>query len=192
MSSNPPSLLPQWESRGPFVHYARHYYEKAIFILTGGFNHAIRHSRRSGNPEPWSCAKTVMPAWTRRVDRTTSHLDHSCIFAQGWIGERVLDSRCGENDGRRGQLKYPVEHCPKSGGHAGGHDRDKAKCRRHQEKTRRATATVAPADFFFATNSRPFPDASRAAGSATPATPTRRCGAGDRVGAEPGIVLPAI
>ena len=29
------------------------YYENAIVILTGGFNQAIRHSRRRGNPEPF-------------------------------------------------------------------------------------------------------------------------------------------
>ena len=103
---------------------------------------------------------------------------------------RALDSRCGENDGE--QMKDPVEHRPQSGGHAGGDALDEAKCWRHQEKTRRATATVAPADFCLATNRRLAPDASRAAGSATPATPTRRWGAGDGVGAKPGMLLPAI
>ena len=58
-----------------------------------------RQPRRNGNPEPWSCAKTVMPAKTRRVDSPTSHLEHSCIPASGWMVERALDSRCGENDG---------------------------------------------------------------------------------------------
>ena len=74
------------------------YYEKAIFILTGVFAKSIRHSRRSGNPEPPSCAKTFMPAKTRRVQSPTSHLNHPCRPASGWMGERVLDSRCGEKE----------------------------------------------------------------------------------------------
>ncbi len=107
---NPPSLWSQREFSATFVPYSRHYYAKAIFILTGGFNQAIRHSRRSGNPEPTSCAKTVLSAKTRRVDSPISHLDHSCGPASGWMGKRVLDSRCGEND--RGQIKGPVVTTP--------------------------------------------------------------------------------
>ena len=112
---DPPSLLSQREFSATFVPYSRHYYAKAIFakaifILTGGFNQAIRHSRRSGNPEPPSCAKTVLSAKTRRVDSPISHLDHSCRPASGWTGKRALDSRCGEND--RGQIKGPVVTTP--------------------------------------------------------------------------------
>ena len=47
----------------------RNYYEKAIFILTGGFNRAIRHSRRSGNPEPF------LPSNLMRVCRKWSSWD---------------------------------------------------------------------------------------------------------------------
>ena len=86
----------------------RNYYEKAIFILTGGFNQAIRHSRRSGNPEPPSCAKTVLSAKTRWVDSPMSHLDHSCRPPSGLMGEKALDSRCGEND--RGPAKATHEY----------------------------------------------------------------------------------
>ena len=68
------------------------------------------NSRRSGNPEPPSCAKTVGSAKTRRVDSPISHRDHSCRPASGWTGKRALDSRCGEND--RGQIKGPVVTTP--------------------------------------------------------------------------------
>ena len=91
---DPPSLLSQREFRATFVPYSRRYYAKAIFakaifILTGVFNQAIRHSRRSGNPEPPSCAKTVGSAKTRRVDSPTSHQSHSRGPASGWMGERL-------------------------------------------------------------------------------------------------------
>ena len=48
-------------------------------------------------------AKTAMATKSRRVGRPTSHLGHSCIPASGWMWTRALDSRCGENDGSRGQ-----------------------------------------------------------------------------------------
>ena len=53
------SSLPSCHTAMPWTP-ALTYYEKAIFILTGGFNQAIRHSRRSGNPEPLLCADTLM------------------------------------------------------------------------------------------------------------------------------------
>ena len=35
---------------------------------------------------------------TRRVYGPTSHPNHFCRPASGWMGEMALDSRCGEND----------------------------------------------------------------------------------------------
>ena len=83
---------------------------------------APRHSRRSGNPETRSCAKTAMPTNTRRVGRSTSHLDHLCRATSGWMGNGLwipaaarmtgvrgqwtTDSRCGENDGSKGGMDH--------------------------------------------------------------------------------------
>ena len=70
---------------------ATHEDENSLFIVASCVNDrktlpnilqspsiAPRHSRRSGNPEPWPCAKTVMTIMTRLVDRPTFHLDHPC------------------------------------------------------------------------------------------------------------------
>ena len=56
------------------------------------------HSRRSGNPEPWLCADTVMATNTRRVDGGVA----PCAFPSAQPSlhtTRDLDSRCDENDG---------------------------------------------------------------------------------------------
>ena len=39
-----------------------------------------------------------MPAKTSRVVRPVFCLERSCRPASGWMGERALDSHCGEND----------------------------------------------------------------------------------------------
>ena len=77
---------------------ATHEDENSVFIVTSCVNNrktlpiilqspsiAPHHSRRSGNPEPWPCAKTVMTIMTRLVDRPTFNPDHSCRLDQvGW------------------------------------------------------------------------------------------------------------
>ena len=57
-----------------------------------------------------------MPNKTRRVDKLTSQLEHSCRHEPGWMGERALDSRCDENDGEEGSKWAPDSRCGKSDG----------------------------------------------------------------------------
>ena len=53
-----------------------------------------------------------MPTRTSQVERSTSHLDQSCRPASGWMGERALDSRGGENDGTGVRLTSGVSPSP--------------------------------------------------------------------------------
>ena len=68
------------------------------------------YSVRSANREPWSCGKTVTPTKTRRVDGARSHLEHSYGPTSGWMGERALDSRGGEND-EAGAIRHQACLC---------------------------------------------------------------------------------
>ena len=69
------------------------YYGKAIFILMSGFNQAIRHSRRSGNPEPFISKDLVGIRRTPRLSAketspvgTTPALSHVFGCGKGlWI-----------------------------------------------------------------------------------------------------------
>ena len=92
------SVEPQYLSIVP-----RHYRNNCLigcFHSSPVFLEDRPKSRLSRNPESSSCDKTVMPTNTGRVDRSMSYPDHSCSPASGLMGERALDSRCGENDGR--------------------------------------------------------------------------------------------
>ena len=68
--------------------WALDYYEKAIFILMGGFNQAIRHSRRRGNPEPFLPFNLIGSAGMVRVERWPVHqARHNCHNRLGaWPG----------------------------------------------------------------------------------------------------------
>ena len=63
-------------------------YENAIFILMGGFNQAIRHSRRRGNPEPFLPSNLIESAGMVRVERRPVHqARHNCRNRLGaWPG----------------------------------------------------------------------------------------------------------
>ena len=70
------------------------------------------NSRRSGNPEPWLCADTVLATNIRRVDGGIA----PCAFpsAQPLVHtKRALDSRCDEND----VVGLPDSHCGLNNGY---------------------------------------------------------------------------
>ena len=65
---------------------------------------------RSGNPEPWLWADTVMATNIRRVDGIAPSTSPS---AQPSLHTtRALDSRCDENDG----VGLPDSHCGSNNG----------------------------------------------------------------------------
>ena len=57
-----------------------------------------------------------MPNMTRRVDRLTAQLEHSCGYEPGWMGKGALDSRCDENDRESGSKWASDSRCGKRDG----------------------------------------------------------------------------
>ena len=66
-----------------------------------------RHSRRNGNPEPLLCVMKVVPRETRWVRCRRPPAEYLLPRPCRRI-VRALDSRCGENDGRK--MKRPCRH----------------------------------------------------------------------------------
>ena len=138
MTENPLRSLPLPLSMRPGS-FDRHLITPSLLLQRESSSPSVTcscHSRRSGNPEPWLCAHTVMATNTRRVDggvalcafpsakpslHTTTDLDSRCDENDG-VG--LPDSPCGSNNGYQVTSSYLPLHGPEPG--HGDADNEKA------------------------------------------------------------------